>query len=117
MDKIIITDLRAHGIIGIHPHEREMPQEILINVTVYTDTRRAAQTDDISDCIDYDALANKIKSHAESSARKTIEALVNDLAKICLQEQNVQRVVLKVEKPNALSSAQSVGVEIDRTRE
>ncbi len=117
MDKIIIRDLRANGIIGVYSHERETPQEILINVTVYTDTRRAAQTDDIANCVDYEALAEKIKAHAESAARQTVEALANDLAEICLQDQGVERVILRVEKPDALPSAQSVGVELERARE
>jgi len=117
MDKVIITNLRVHGIIGIHQHERETPQEILINATVYTDTHRAAQTDDIEDCVNYSTLARKLKAHAESAARYTVEALANDLAKLCLQEQGVERVILRVEKPDAVPSAQSVGVEVDRLQE
>ena len=116
MDKIFIKDLRAHGIIGVYPHERETPQEILINVTVYVDTQRAAQTDDIADCVDYDALAKKVKAHAESAARLTVEALANDLAEICLQEKGVEKVIVRVEKPGAIPSAQSVGVEVERAR-
>jgi len=117
MDKVFIKDLRANGIIGIYPHERETPQEMLINVTVYTDTQRAAQTDDIADCVDYDSLAKKIKFHAESAARLTVEALANDLAIICLQGKGVEKAIVRVEKPGAVPSAQSVGVEVERTRE
>jgi len=116
MDKVFINNLRAHGIIGIYAHERETPQEILINVTVYTDTCRAAQTDDIADCVDYDALAKKVKTHAESAARLTVEALANDLAEICLRENGVEKVIVRVEKPDAVPSAQSVGVEVERAR-
>jgi FolB domain-containing protein len=116
MDKIIIKNLRANGIIGIYSHERETPQEIRINATVYADTRRAAKTDDIADCVDYDALAKKLISHAESAARHTVEALANDLAEICLQIQSVEKVILRVEKPDAVPSAQSVGVEVERAR-
>jgi FolB domain-containing protein len=43
-------------------------QDILINVTVFTDTIRAAETDDINDCVDYSALAKKIQNHAETAA-------------------------------------------------
>lgn len=116
MDKIFIKNLHAHGILGIHPHERETPQEILINVTVYTDTRHAAQTDEIVECVDYDALAKKIKAHAESAARLTVEALANDLAEICLRENGVEKAIVRVEKPDAVPSAQSVGVEVERAR-
>jgi FolB domain-containing protein len=117
MDKVFIKDLLIHGIIGIHPHERKSPQEILVNVIAYTNTQRAAQTDDIANCVDYDALAGKIKSHAESAARFTVEALANDLASICLQEKSVEKVIVRVEKPSAVPSAQSVGVEVERARE
>ena len=117
MDKVFIKNLRAHGIIGIHPYERETPQDILINVTVYTDTHRAAQTDDIEDCVNYSTLSRKLKAHAESAARLTVEALANDLAEICLQEKGVKKASVKVEKPDAVPSAQSVGVEVERVQE
>jgi FolB domain-containing protein len=116
MDKILIKDLRVHGIIGVYPYEREMPQEILINITVFTDTQHAAQTDDIADCVDYDTLANKVEAHAEKAARLTVEALANDLAEICLQEKGVEKAIVRVEKPGAVPSAQSVGVEVERAR-
>jgi FolB domain-containing protein len=116
MDKVLIKNLRAQGILGIYPHERKTPQEILINVTVYTDTLRAAQTDNIADCVDYDSLAKRMKAHTESAARFTAEALANDLAVICLQEKGVERVIVRVEKPDAVPSAQSVGVEVERAR-
>jgi FolB domain-containing protein len=117
MDKILIRDLLVYGIIGIHPHERESPQKILVNVTAYTDTQRAAQTDHIEDCVDYDRLAEKLKSHVELAKRFTVEALAQDLASICLKENGVEKVIIRVEKPNAVPSAQSVGVEVERARE
>ena len=116
MDKILIKNLRAHGIIGVYPHERETPQEIIINITVFTDTQRASQTDDIADCVDYDTLVKKVKAYTESAARFTVEALANDLAEICLQDDGVEKVNVRVEKPSAVPSAQSVGVEVERAR-
>ena len=117
MDQTFIKDLLVRGIIGIRDWEREKVQDILINVTVFSDTTRAAETDDISDCVDYSALAKKVQSHAETAARLTVEALANDLAKICLQEELVQKVIVSVEKPGAVRFAKSVGVEIERSRD
>ena len=117
MDKVIIKDLLARGVIGVNDWEREIRQNILINIEVITDTRRAAETDDIADCVSYSDLARKVLTHAESAARFTVEALANDLAKICLAEKNVQRVTVRVEKPGAVRFAKSVGVEIERSRE
>ncbi|NJN80356.1 MAG: dihydroneopterin aldolase [Anaerolineales bacterium] len=117
MDKIFIKDLLVRGIIGIRDWEREKPQDILINVTVFTDITQAAKSDSIDDCVDYSALAKQIQVHAESAARLTVEALANDLAKICLREKLVEKVIVKVEKPGAVRFAKSVGVEIERKRD
>jgi FolB domain-containing protein len=116
MDKVIIKNLLARGIIGVRDWERKRPQDILINITLFTDTHRAADTDDINDCADYSEVTKKVHAHAESVARFTVEALANDLAQICLQQNNVQRAFVRVEKPNAVRFAESVGVEIERSR-
>lgn len=116
MDKVFIKDLVARGIIGIRDWEREKPQEILINITVFTDTRQAAKSDALEDCVDYSSLAKKIQTHAETTGRLTVEALANDLADICLGEQGVEKAIVRVEKPGAVRFSKSVGVEIERAR-
>jgi FolB domain-containing protein len=117
MDKVIIRDLLARGILGVNDWEREKPQDILINIVVFTDTRGAAKTDDLSDCVDYRNLAQKARSHAETAGRFTVEALANDLAGICLEDPNVRRAVVRVEKPGAVRFSASVGVEVERSRD
>jgi len=117
MDKVIIKNLLARGIIGVNDWERKRPQNILINVTLFTDTRRAAENDDINECVNYSTISKKIMAHAESIGRLTIEALASDLAKLCLEEKNVQKVTIRVEKPGAVRFAESVGVEIERSRD
>ena len=114
MDRILIKNLRITSIIGIHAYERVTPQEMLINISLSTDTRRAAQTDDISDCINYQIIAEKVKTHAETSKRLTVEALAEDIAQICLQEPGVQGARIRVEKTQAIPYTASVGVEIER---
>ena len=117
MDKVFIRNLRVHGILGIHEWERVTPREIIINVTLFTDTRAAAQSDRITDCVDYSALASKLRAHAEGAARMTVEALANDLAELCLLEPKIIMVILRVDKPGAVPEAESVGVEIERRRQ
>ncbi len=116
MDKVIIRNLRARGIIGVNPWEREKPQEILINIVLFTDNRAAEASDDIADCVNYRTVAKKVLAHAETAARYTVEALAGDLARLCLEEPGVVRVQVRVEKPGAVRFADSVGVEIERAR-
>jgi FolB domain-containing protein len=114
--KVFINDLVVRGIIGVNDSERESPQEIVINLGLFTDLRRAGATDDIADCIDYQSVAEKIMAYAESARRFTVEALAADIARIGLGEPGVERVLVRVEKPGAVRSCRSVGVEIERTR-
>lgn len=116
MDKVFIKDLKVRGILGIHDWERVTPRDIIINVSLYTDTRRAARTDDIVDCVSYSDVARKIRAHAESAARMTVEALANDIAELCLLEPKVRKVVVRVDKPGAVPEAESVGVEVERVK-
>ena len=117
MDKVIIKDLLVRGIIGVNDWERKRAQDILINITLFTDTRRAAETDNIADCVNYSTMSKRIQAHAESAERLTVEALAHDLTKICLEDKGVQKVILRVEKPGAVRFAKSVGVEIERSRD
>jgi FolB domain-containing protein len=117
MDKIFITNLVARGVIGVTERERRRPQDIRISVTLFTDTRRAGKSDNIRSTVDYSAMAKKLIAHAETVGRQTVEALASDLAEICLSEQKVANVIVRVEKPGAVRFAESVGVEIERNRD
>jgi FolB domain-containing protein len=117
MDKILINDLVAHGIIGINKWEREQPQEILINIVLFTDLHKAGESDDLKDSIDYRSVAKKIIAHAEAARRLTVEALAADLATLCLEDPRVEKAQVRVEKPGAVRFSRSVGVEIEREKE
>ena len=116
MDKIIIKDLLLRGIIGINPDEREKKQDILINMVLYADIRRAAATDAIEDAVNYKAVVKRVIEHVEASADFLVEKLVSDLAHLVLTEFPIERIRVRVEKPGALRFTQSVGVEIERHR-
>jgi len=113
-DLIVIKDLLLRGIIGVNDWEREVEQDILVNITLTADLSRAGQTDDLADTVNYRTVAKKIIAHVEGTQRFTLEALAADIAAICLAEPGVRRARVRVEKPGALRFARSVGVEIER---
>lgn len=115
-DKIIIKDLLLRGIIGINPEERVKAQDILINMVIYADIRQAAASDAIEDAVDYKSITKRVIGHVEASSDFLVEKLVTDLARIIITEFDVAKVQVRVEKPGALRFAQSVGIEIERTR-
>jgi len=115
MDQVIIKNLLVRGIIGLNDWEREKPQDILINIVISTDIKKAGKSDDIQYSVNYRTIAKKTILHAETAARLTVEALAEDIAKICLEEPHVFRARVRVEKPGAVRFAESVGVEIERS--
>jgi len=118
MDKIFVKDLLVRGIIGINPEERVKQQDIVINIILFADVRRAAQTDDIGHAVNYKSITKRVIEHVESSSDYLVEKLVSDIAQIILTEfEGVERVQVRVEKPGAVRFAQSVGIEIERSRE
>lgn len=116
LDTIHIDDLLLRTMIGINPEERENLQDVVINVTCYTDTRRAAQSDQIEDTLNYRSITKRITDHVEDSRYRLVETLAASIAQLVLTEFDVERVRVRVEKPGAVRFARSVGVEIVRDR-
>jgi FolB domain-containing protein len=116
MDKIIIKNILARGIIGIHDWEREKPQDILINIELSSATRKTDSPDDITECIDYSKVTKRVLNLAENAKRFTLEVLAEDIANLCLEDQRVLKTTVRVEKPGAVRFSDSVGVEIERVR-
>jgi FolB domain-containing protein len=114
MDRIRICDLLVRCILGINDSERREKQDVLINMTIYTDMRKAGKSDRIEDSVDYRALKKRVLAMAENSQFFLEEALADAIAELCLSQQGVLQVDVRVEKPNALRFARSVAVEITR---
>ncbi|MBW2472276.1 MAG: dihydroneopterin aldolase [Deltaproteobacteria bacterium] len=116
MDQIHIKDLVVRGIIGINPDERVNRQDVLVNITMWADTSRAAATDDIDDAVNYKTTTKRVIAHIEEGEPMLVERLVQELADICLEDERVEKVEVTVEKPGALRFARSVGISIIRSR-
>ena len=116
-DKIYIRDLSIRCIIGVNQDERTEKQDVVINVILFTDTRKAGQTDILEDSVDYKKVKKAILSLVESSEFLLIEKLADEIAKVCLDDSKVQKVNVTVDKPGVLRYTRSVAVEIVRTRE
>jgi dihydroneopterin aldolase/D-erythro-7,8-dihydroneopterin triphosphate epimerase len=116
MDKIFIRELALRCIIGIYPEERCEKQDIVINVEMHCDLKKAGRSDDLNDTVDYKAIKKAILKLVEGSSFMLIEALAENIADIALSNPKVQQVVVSIDKPGALRFARSSAVEISRTR-
>ncbi len=115
-DFIDISDLHMRTIIGINPDERVNKQDVYVNVTLETDCRPAAKSDDIADAVNYRDLCKSIIDLVEGSKFLLVEKMAEEIARACLSDERVPWVRVRVDKPGALRFAQSVGVTIERNR-
>ena len=116
-DKIIVRDLLLRGVIGLNEWERDVQQDILINLTLFCDSRTSGSSDRPDHILNYRTITKSIVRHVEESSYHLVEALAAAIARICVVDHGAVRAVVRVEKPGALRFAQSVGIEIDRSAE
>jgi len=115
-DQIQIKDLLLRTIIGINQEERRNRQDVLINITLYADTRAAGASDDIADAVNYRTITKDVIERVEKSSFNLVERMAAEIAAICLKDPRVEAVDVRVEKPGALRFVRSVGVQVHRTR-
>ena len=117
MDRILIKDLLARCIIGVNDEEQRNKQDVIINIILSGDYRKACLSDNIEDAVDYSTIKKRVLSEVETSQYHLVEALAEKIASICLEHPGVISADVTVEKPSALRFARSVGVQIVRNRE
>ena len=115
-DRVLISDLRCDAILGIYPEERTSPQPVVINLIVDTDCRPAARSQSIEDTLNYAEIAERAIELVVQGKYLLIESLVEDIAAMVLEHSRAEAVRVRVEKPEAVTAAGAVGVEITRRR-
>jgi len=116
-DRIRIEELKLRTIIGITDEERHDRQDVVLNLTLFVDTRKAGRTDDIADSpVNYRTLTKRVIAYVEGNRFNLVESLAESVASICLEDTGASRVEVAVDKPGALRFAGSVGVTIERGR-
>ncbi len=115
-DRIQIEDLVVRTIIGIYDRERNRCQDVVVNITLWTDITAAARSDDIEQAVDYRSLTKNVIKHVEESRCMLLERLVEEISELVLEDAAIVATSVKVEKPGALRFSRSVGIEIFRTR-
>ena len=114
MDKIFLSALNVECIVGIWEWERRVKQNVVIDVELATDIRRAAATDRIEDTVDYKKLSKRLLSFVGDSQFHLVETLTERIAELIVTEFRVPWVRVRLNKKGAIRGARDVGIEIER---
>ncbi len=115
-DRVLISGLRLRCIIGINDWERLVPQEVVLDIALHADLRRAGKSDSIGDTVNYRTTVKRVTAAVEGSKFGLIEALAEHVAGLCLEDPVVQSVDVSLRKPGAVRGTDWVGVEISRAK-
>ncbi len=116
MDKIFLNDLKIDTIIGIYDWERHTQQTLTFDLEMDWDIRPAARTEDISQTLDYGAIAQSIVAFVKASEYQLIETLAEDLCAMLLEQYPIPRLKLTLSKPVALHGQNTARIVIERSR-
>ena len=114
--KIFIKDFIIQEIIGIHEHEKIKKQKIKFNIVINVDKNSLPDEEDIKSIVDYEKITKKIENLVKRKKYNFLESLAEDSFNEIFDDKRINSASIKIEKPEAIKNAESVGVEVFKTR-
>ncbi|MDX5152133.1 MAG: dihydroneopterin aldolase [Acidiferrobacterales bacterium] len=114
MDITFLHGLKVDCIIGIWDWERRTRQTIVIDLDMASDVKKAAESDDIKDAVDYKAVSKRLQDYVGQSEFQLVETLAERIAGVVIDEFSVPWVRVRINKRGAVSNAGDVGIVIER---
>ena len=114
---VLIKDFIIREIIGIHEHEKIKKQEIKFNIVLDVNQSTVPDEKNIKSIVDYEKITNKLKNLTKRKKYNFLESLAEDSFKEIFEYQRINSATIKIEKPEAIKNASSVGVEVYKTRD
>jgi|TARA_B100002003_G_C13993087_1_gene479758 dihydroneopterin aldolase len=99
--------------IGVLPHEREGPQQLLIDLEIELRPDMPDPQDELSKVLNYDAIRTRVIELAQARHYNLLESLARELLAIFEGDTAIARVRLSVQKPDVYADCAAVGYEID----
>ena len=112
--RIFIRDLTLDARLGVYAHEKVAPQRVVINIELSVEPPPARAGDDLRQVVCYETIVNKVKAMVARRHIHLAETLAGQIVDLCLEDSRVFSARVRVEKPDAIAKARSVGVEIER---
>ena len=113
---VLIKNFIIQEIIGIHQHEKIKKQKIKFNIVIDVDQNVLPNEEDIKSIVDYEKITNNLKNLVKNKKYNFLESLAEDSFKEIFEDKRINSVKIKIEKPEAINNADSVGVEVFKSR-
>jgi 7,8-dihydroneopterin aldolase/epimerase/oxygenase len=111
---VFVRDLEVMARLGIHEHEKHTPQRIIVNIDLSVKEGEGRLADDISHVVSYEIVVKKVEAIVAKGHVNLVETLAELIAEACLKDRRVTAARVRIEKPDIIKNARSVGIEIER---
>lgn len=100
MDRIELKNMSFYGYHGVLEEEKRLGQRFQVDVMVDTDLRKAGETDDVLDTIDYSRIYEIVKDVMIGYPMNLLEAVAERMADVILNEYDaVIKIYVTIRKP------------------
>ena len=113
--KLELNGIDVDCIIGERPDERTRTQRLRVDV-VLTIGDTAAETDELSDAVDYAALTEGIRAALVAAKCKMIERAAKVVCGLCLKDAKVSAAKVRVTKSGAIEHLESASAVVEATK-
>jgi dihydroneopterin aldolase len=101
MDTVSLQGIDVFAYHGVLPEERKLGQRFIVDVDLWADCTAAALSDDLAQALDYSVAHQLVCDTTTGSSYQLIEALAGELCRVLLQNMPVEKVLVRVHKPQA----------------
>jgi dihydroneopterin aldolase len=111
---VFVRDLEVMTVIGVHDYEKRAAQRVIVNVDLAVAELGPSLSDRLGDVLDYAEVVRGVERILRAGHVNLLETLAERVAEHCLADPRVRTVRVRMEKPEAIPNARSVGIEIER---
>ena len=114
-DIVYLHGLKCETIVGVWEWEKNIKQVLTLDIDLACDIKPAAEQDDLSQALDYQAIATHVQNFTQDSKFELIETLIEKIAAQILENFDTSWVRIKLDKGQAVADVKNVGVIIERS--
>ena len=111
---VFVSNLEVLTIIGVHDAEKRAPQRVVATVDLKVRETGPTRTDRLVVVLDYAEVVRLVERLTRQGHVNLLETLAERIAEGCLADSRVLAVRVRLEKPDVIPNARSVGIEIER---
>ena len=111
--KLFLRDYAVSIDIGVHDHEKQASQRVLINVELYVPLALSTPSHDrLDEVVDYDFIRHSVDRRVAKGHIHLQETLCDDLLAAMLAHPKVLAARVSTQKPDVYPDCESVGCEV-----